>query len=166
MTDRDEQEWAPDRQRYASALAGLGSESQVDFLDNVVVEAIHDDMVSRFGGLMGIRDPAMLESALSAPMQQEAYAESVDLPSLAATLATRLVKNHAFLDANKRTGFMAMVLFLRRNGLAFSAGNVEVKNVFNDLAAGRITEPDLGDWIGRRVAPLPLVADDTSVSPR
>jgi death-on-curing protein len=80
-----------------------------------VIDAIHADQLREHGGLPGIRDEDVLESALARP-QQKWYSDRVDVPALAAAYAFALVKHHPYRDGNKRIGFLAMVTFLELNG--------------------------------------------------
>ena len=117
------------------------------WLSRVVVDAIHSDQVREHGGLSGVRDENALESALARPRQKWHYDTDVDLPTLAAAYAFGLVRNHAYHDGNKRIGFLAMVTFLGLNGLEFESADAEVVMEFVALAAGRVSEPELADWI-------------------
>src|ERR1700736_1340349 len=83
------------------------------------VIAIHSRQLRRFGGAAGLRDEGMLKSALGRPVNKWQY-EQAELPELAAAYAFGLAKNHAFVDGNKRIAFMTMVVFLRKNGIAFA----------------------------------------------
>ena len=80
--------------------------------------ALHEKLLARFGGSSGIRDRNLLDSAIHRPMQMEIYGEK-DVFSMASALATGIIKNHPFLDGNKRTGFMSAYLFLEVTGNAF-----------------------------------------------
>jgi death-on-curing protein len=89
-----------------------------------VVHALHERLLSEFGGASGVRDDGMLESALSRPVNQFAYG-SPTLTELAAAYAYGLVRNHPFVDGNKRIGFATAVLFLELNGYKFTASEVD-----------------------------------------
>lgn len=108
--------------------------------------SLHEALVARFGGLAGIRDRGLLESALHRPLNMVAYGEA-DLCKLAAAYATGIVKNHPFLDGNKRTGFVTAALFLESNGLHFSAPEEEVVIQTRALAAGEIGEAEYARWL-------------------
>ena len=75
-----------------------------------VILAVQDELLARFGGLAGLRDEGLLESALNRPQHLFAY-ETPSLFDLAAAYALGIVKNHPFLDGNKRAGFMAAYIF-------------------------------------------------------
>jgi len=110
--------------------------------------ALHEQSISLFGGSTGIRDEPLMESALCRPKQRFSY-ESADFFALAASLACGIVKNHPFIDGNKRTGFLCAALFLEVNGLSFNAPEEEVVERTLALAAGAIGETEYGEWLGR-----------------
>jgi death-on-curing protein len=119
------------------------------WLSRVVVDAIHNDQLREHGGLPGIRDENVLESALARPQQKWHYAGRTDVPMLAAAYAFGLVKNHPYRDGNKRIGFSAMVTLLGMNGHDFSATDTEVVGEILALADGTVSEEALADWIRR-----------------
>jgi death-on-curing protein len=108
--------------------------------------ALHDMMLSHYGGMAGVRDEHLLDSALGRPRQRFAYGKP-DLAELAAAYAAGVVKNHPFLDGNKRTGFMMGAGFLERNGLEFHAGEVDAVLRTLALAAGEMDEAAYADWL-------------------
>ena len=113
--------------------------------------AIHSRQLRRFGGAAGLRDEGMLRSALGRPMNKWRY-EQADLPGLAAAYAFGLAKNHAFVDGNKRTAFMAMMVFLRKNGINFTPDQGQATKVILALAAGEVSEQSLARWIADNLA--------------
>jgi death-on-curing protein len=117
------------------------------WLSRTVVDAIHHDQLREHGGLAGVRDENVLDSALARPQQKWHYSEGTDLPMLAAAYAFGIVRNHPYRDGNKRVGFLAMVTFLGVNGHDFSATDAEVVAEILALADGRISEEALADWI-------------------
>ena len=120
------------------------------WLSRLVVDAIHGEQIREHGGLAGVRDETLLESALARPKQKWHYAGRSDLPMLAAAYAFGLVTNHPYRDGNKRIGFLAMVTFLGVNGHAFDGAEPDVVTEFVALADGRVSEEALADWIRRR----------------
>ncbi|MBJ7403941.1 MAG: type II toxin-antitoxin system death-on-curing family toxin [Bradyrhizobium sp.] len=108
--------------------------------------AIHSRQLRRFGGAPGLRDEGMLRSALDRPINKWRY-EQVSLDELAAAYAFGLAKNHAFVDGNKRIAFMAMMVFLHKNGVAFSPDPAEATTIILSLAAGEVSEESLVRWI-------------------
>ncbi|WP_409192096.1 type II toxin-antitoxin system death-on-curing family toxin [Bradyrhizobium sp. RDM4] len=108
--------------------------------------AIHSRQLRRFGGAPGMRDEGMLRSALERPINKWRY-EQASLDELAAAYAFGLAKNHAFVDGNKRIAFMAMMVFLHKNGVAFGPDPAEATTIILSLAAGEVSEQSLGRWI-------------------
>lgn len=110
--------------------------------------AFHAELLHRFGGLDGVRDPGMLESALHRPKHLFAYGEA-SLFVMAAAYAHGIVKNYPFLDGNKRSGFMAAALFLEVNGLRFHAAEEEAVERTLALAASAIDAAEYAAWLQR-----------------
>jgi death on curing protein len=123
------------------------------WLTRLVIDAIHHDQLREHGGLPGIRDENVLESALARPQQRWHYTPSADLAALAASYAFGLVGNHPYRDGNKRVGFLAMVTFLGINGLDFEATEAEVVEQILRLAGGSLPEERLAEWIRSRARP-------------
>ncbi|HXG56633.1 MAG TPA: type II toxin-antitoxin system death-on-curing family toxin [Vicinamibacterales bacterium] len=117
------------------------------WLSRVVVDAIHHDQLREHGGLPGIRDENVLESAMARPQQKWHQADSTDVPMLAAAYAFGFVKNHPYRDGNKRIGFLTMVTFLGINGHELSATDTEVVAEIVALADGTVSEEALTNWI-------------------
>jgi death-on-curing protein len=108
--------------------------------------AIHGRQLRRFGGAPGLRDEGMLRSALERPINKWRD-EQAPMDALAAAYAFDLARNHAFVDGNKRIVFTAMMVFLRRNGEAFSPDPAEATIIILSLAAGEVSEQSLVRWI-------------------
>ena len=111
-----------------------------------VVLILHEQSLVQFGGGAGIRDEGLLDSALGRPENLFAYGKPT-LFDLAASYAFGLVKNHPFIDGNKRTGFIVAVIFLEINGLRFTAGEVDATVRTLALAAGEMTEQAYATWL-------------------
>ena len=122
--------------------------SEPKWLTRTVVDAIHNDQLREHGGLPGIRDENVLESALARPRQKWHYLDT-DLATLAAAYGFGLVKNHPYRDGNKRIGFLALVTFLGINGQDLRATDAEVVTEIVALADGSVSEDDLAGWIRR-----------------
>lgn len=116
-----------------------------------IVLATQEELLQRFGGLPGIREDNLLESALHRPRHLFAYGKP-SLFELAASYASGSVKNHPFADGNKRAGFMAAYIFLGANGLDFDATEEDVVVRTLALAAGAITEADYAAWLEKSCA--------------
>jgi len=123
------------------------------WVPRLVIEAVHVDQVREHGGLIGIRDENVLESALARARQRWTYEPEADLPRLAADYAFGIARNHPFRDGNKRVGFVAAVTFLGLNGLDFVAPEDEVVERMLALASGDLDEEQLARWIRSRVHP-------------
>jgi len=111
------------------------------------VLAIHGRLLGLHGGAKGLRDPGLLQSALARPRQHHAYASSPDIIDMAALYTTGIIRNHPFIDGNKRTGFVVGVLFLELNGFDFKAQEEDATQAVLDLAAGTLTEGAYADWL-------------------
>ncbi len=108
--------------------------------------AAHSAQLRRYGGAAGLRDEGALRSALDRPVNKWHY-ENAELPELAAAYAFGLAKNHAFVDGNKRMAFIAMVTFLRKNGIVFRPEQAQSTAIILAVAAGEVSEESLARWI-------------------
>jgi death-on-curing protein len=122
------------------------------WLTREVVLAIQGALLARFGGLSGLRDDGLLEPALNRPLQLFHYG-SPNLFNLAASLAHGIVKNHPFLDGNKRAGFMAAYTFLGINGFRLEAPEEEAVLQTLALAAGELDAAGHATWLERSCSP-------------
>lgn len=116
------------------------------WLDETDVYTFHQEMLAMFGGLSGLRDEGLLQSALSRPQHLFHYGKP-SLFELAAEYAFGIVKNHPFLDGNKRAGFMSAALFIEANGWSFGASEEEVVAHTRALAAGEIGAEEYAAWL-------------------
>lgn len=111
-----------------------------------VIVAIHDEQIAEHGGRLGIRDTGLLASALARPENKIAY----QLPSvfdLAAAYASGVIKNHPFIDGNKRTGFLTAYVFLDLNGWDLLAAEAEAVDAVRALATGEMDENHFSAWL-------------------
>ena len=120
------------------------------WLTHDAVMAIHADLIAEYGGLGGIRDAGLLDSGLARPQNILAYGEP-PVFELAAAYCAGVVRNHPFIDGNKRTGLMAAYTFLRLNDYRLMASEPEAVFMIRDLAAGEIDEAELAAWIAASV---------------
>jgi death on curing protein len=118
----------------------------------MMVKAIHSELIQRYGGSYGLRDAQLLESALARPQQH--YNGSASVAELAAVLGWGLIKNHAFVDGNKRIGLAAMVTFLTRNGCRLICPEIEETAMVLRVAASEIDEIQWTAWVVQSVAAL------------
>lgn len=116
------------------------------WLDREDCLAIHELMLAQHGGLAGVRDEGLLESALAKPRNLFAYRKPT-LAEMGASYATGIILNHPFLDGNKRTGFMLAATFLEVNGNHFTGTEESVITMTLGLASGKIKERDYADWL-------------------
>ena len=110
------------------------------------VLAMHELLLGEFGGLAGIREEGLLDSALARAHNLAAY-EKPSIFDLAASIAFGIIKNHPFVDGNKRVGFTAAVVFLTLNGQEFDATEVDATVRTLALAAGEMTETEYAAWL-------------------
>ncbi|MFC1797212.1 type II toxin-antitoxin system death-on-curing family toxin [Pseudomonadota bacterium] len=113
-------------------------------LDAAVLIA-HEISLANFGGAEGIRDTNLLASVMARPKNLFAY-EKPDLYELAAAYTSGIVKNHPFVDGNKRTGFLAGASFLELNGVTLTASEPEATRIILGVASGVVIEAQLADW--------------------
>lgn len=136
-----------------SGAGGFSDRSQAGYgpvwLSVEEVIMLHERQIARFGGPAGIRDRGALESALGRARNKWEY-EGADLATLAAAHAFGIARNDPFVDGNKRAAFVAMMLFLRKNGVRFAPPQAEATTIVLDLAAGAVSEESLARWIGDR----------------
>jgi death-on-curing protein len=114
--------------------------------------ALHDRLLALHGGAAGLRDDALLKSALARPQQHLAYAESPDIINMATAYTAGIVRNHPFVDGNKRTGFVVGILFFELNGYRFTASEEDAAQAVLELAAGNLDEIGYSAFLRANVA--------------
>ena len=119
-------------------------------LDEVVL-AVHDEQLAVHGGLSGVRDRGVLESALARPRNLAAYEACDDVARLAAAYLFGITKNHGFVDGNKRTALVTADLFLMLNGYELISAPAENVLLVLSVADGTLSEEKLADWIRRNI---------------
>jgi death on curing protein len=107
---------------------------------------LHERLIAQFGGAAGTRDAGLLDSALTRPQNLRAYSRPT-LFELAASYAFGLIRNHPFVDGNKRIAFAVAVLFLELNGRRFQASEADAVVQTLALAAGASSEADYAEWL-------------------
>ena len=117
------------------------------WLTRNMVEAFHRESLARFGGADGVRDEGLMLSALARPENIHAYIPEADAFQLAAAYCTGIVKNHPFIDGNKRTGTLSAVVFLALNDTEVSFDEAMIVTMIYGLAAGEMSEEQLADWL-------------------
>src|ERR1700722_4189051 len=112
----------------------------IDFLTIDDILLIHTEIIMRYDGCSGIRDRGLLESAIIQPQIVYYYEDSSDLFHLGAILCYHIIKNHAFVDGNKRTGILSTLLFFERNNLIIDASNEKLYVLTLSIAESKITK--------------------------
>lgn len=113
--------------------------------------AIHDRLLALHGGAAGLRDDGLLQSALARAQQHYAYADDPAIVDMAAIYTAGIVRNHPFVDGNKRTGFVVGILFLELNGYRFAASEEAAACAVLEVAAGNLDETGYGAFLRAHV---------------
>lgn len=116
------------------------------WLSREIVLAIHDEQLAEHGGATGLRDAGLPESALARPLNHASYAEP-DIAEFAALYALGIVRNHPFVDGNKRTGYVTLETFLELNGAMFPVNDEDAVISMLNLAASDTTDDEFIDWV-------------------
>jgi death-on-curing protein len=124
------------------------------WIDRLTVDAVHFDQLQQHGGSPGMKDENALQSALARARNKWAYDADADLALLAAAYGYGLATNYGYSDANKRTVFIVMYIFLGVNGWEIEAPEVEVVGLMRDLANHRCTETELAAWLRAHLVPF------------
>lgn len=117
------------------------------WLTTEMVLAMHAEAIAVYGGAPGLRDPALLESALAKPLNLHAYGDQPSLFQLAASLCAGIVTNHPFIDGNKRAGYLAAHTFLELDDYDFAPAEADIVTMIVALAAGEIDEIAIAAWL-------------------
>lgn len=120
---------------------------QPKWLTPRMVRAIHAEVLAAFGGASGVRDEALLDSAIERPRNLWAYADKPTIYELAAAYCVGIIRNHPVIDGNKRAGLLVARAFLFLNGYVFEPEEVDEVNLIIALAAGEIDEPTIATWL-------------------
>ena len=120
--------------------------SEPIWIEDELVLAIHDRQLIEHGGAEGLRDEALLQSALGRPLNHSAH-ESSDIVERAAKYTAGIVQNHPFIDGNNRTGFVVGVLFLELNGCRFTASEEAAAQAALELVAGTLKEKGFCEFL-------------------
>ncbi|HTG45812.1 MAG TPA: type II toxin-antitoxin system death-on-curing family toxin [Verrucomicrobiae bacterium] len=121
--------------------------SEPRWLRGEIVVILHGESLEEHGGLEGLRDEGLLESALARPQNLLHYERTRDLCRLAAAYAHGIARNHPFNDGNKRAAFIAAIVFLRINGARFNAPQVAATQAMLRLASGEMSEGAFARWL-------------------
>ncbi len=112
---------------------------------------LHDRLLALYGGAVGLRDDTLLISALARPLQLHAYADAPDIIDMATAYAAGIVRNHPFVDGNKRTGFVVSTLFLELNGYRFTASEEDAAQAILKLASGMLDDAGYATFLRANV---------------
>lgn len=123
-----------------------------NWVDKRALLLLHDESLAEHGGLPGLRDEGLLDSALARPLNLAAYGDP-DVCELAASYCIGLAKNHPFMDGNKRAAFLALGLCLYSNGQRLTSTQAEATLAVLAVAASEWNEPTLTAWLRERIAP-------------
>ncbi len=122
------------------------------WVDKHALLLLHDESLATHGGASGVRDQGLLDSALARPLNMVAYG-TPDVAELAAAYASGLVRNHAFIDGNKRAGFLAAGLFLYANGYRLACDQAAATAAVLALAASELDEASFAAWLRPHLQP-------------
>ena len=121
--------------------------SELRWITRTAIVLLHAESLAEHGGMQGVRDAGLLESALSRARNLHAYDGVDDIARLAAAYGFGVARNYPFNDGNKRAAFLAIGVFLARNGHGFYAGKVDSIVKILGLAAGELGEDELASWV-------------------
>lgn len=128
----------------------------IEWIEKSLALAIHDRQLAEHGGIAGVRDEGMLESALARPQQRHAYGNPPPaLADLAASLAFGIARNHPFLDGSKRTAAVACETFILLNNATLEAEDHELYPAYLSLAEGALDEDGFAAWLRPRIRTTP-----------
>lgn len=121
--------------------------TEPNWVDRDALIELHHISLQRFGGMPGLRDEGLMEAALARPRQVHAYNPDADIFDLATAYAAGFVRNHAFVDGNKRAGFTACLVFLAVNGRSLAATPADATTMMVGLAARSVDEVTFANWL-------------------
>ena len=120
----------------------------VKWLTAEIVKGLHLQAIAAARGSEGIRNEGLLQSAVDRPRNVDAYGDAPTIHQLAAAYGCGIIRNHPFIDGNKRAGILATAVFLEVNGYAFRPDEAEAVQAVLALAAGNLEEHVFSEWIG------------------
>ncbi|WP_296038349.1 type II toxin-antitoxin system death-on-curing family toxin [uncultured Agrobacterium sp.] len=123
------------------------------FLDGKLVEQLHHMQIEHFGGSHGLRNGALLDSALNRPINEAGYGCN-DVCELAAAYLLGLARNHPFVDGNKRIAIVTTGVFLMENGFMLETDDAKLYAFVMAVAAGEIDEEGITRFLKDHVTPL------------
>ncbi len=123
-------------------------------MPEAAVRAMHAELIAEHGGVEGLRDPGLLSSALARPKNRRVYGRSSSIFDLVAVYGAGIVRNHPFIDGNKRVALMVIFVFLEMNGYRLEAPEVEAVGIMLALAAGEVDERALSGGLKQYSVPF------------
>ena len=129
-------------------------EIEIKWLNARSLTLLHEESLAQHGGLPGLRDAGLLDSALARPQHLLNYNADTTLAELAASYCFGIARNHPFADGNKRAAFSVLGLFLPANGWWLNVDQPEAFRTMMSLAAGDLTEEQLAAWVAQHIVPL------------
>jgi death on curing protein len=123
------------------------------FVRGDALRNVQSRLIERYGGIPGIRDANLLESALARPQHLSHYEGVTDIARLAAAMSWAIMRNHPFSDGNKRAAFAAVMIMAVRNGYEITCSEVEETAMTLRAAASEITEQQWSDWLASVLQP-------------
>jgi death-on-curing protein len=135
------------------ASSSEGDSQEWEWLSRQLVETLHAESLSRFGGTPGMRDEGLLESALARPKHLARY-EEPSVFQLASAYCEGVISNHPFADGNKRAGLLAARAFLFKNGFRLNPEEAETVTVIRQVAAGDLSRDELTKWLQVNSTPI------------
>lgn len=125
----------------------------IEFVRADVLRNVQSRLIDRYGGLAGVRNNSALESAVARPQNLYAYEPDSSVARLGAALAWAILRNHPFVDGNKRAAFAALTMFIELNSHLWTSSEVEETGMVLRAAASEITEDEWTAWVAGKVAP-------------
>jgi death-on-curing protein len=117
------------------------------WIDKQALLLLHNESIAEHGGLAGLRDEGLLDSALARPQNLKVYDPDADMAALAAAYGMGLARNHPFADGNKRAAFLSVGLFLALNGWRLVATPLEATQIMLGVASGELEEDAFAAWL-------------------
>ena len=130
----------------------MSSPDKLRWLSEDVALAVHDAQIAEHGGAIGVRDPGLLASALARPKNAAVYSDT-DVPALGALYALGIIKDHPFVDGNKRVGAVLLELFLEDHGYELDATDADLLVTILGVAAGELSDEAFVSWVRRQTRP-------------
>ena len=129
--------------------------NEIVFIPKQIVIYFHEQLIDLYGGMLGIRDEGLLDSAIEQPksMFDGSYLHD-SLVKMAAAYGFHICKNHPFIDGNKRVALVTMDTFLQKNGYEITASEKDVYEVMIKLASGELSKAELTDWLEVNISKL------------